>query len=345
MIRRVLVSQLALAALLVSFFPAAHAQDDKAKNPVSLYGLWLKYRKVGQDEFDAKQRFVVECFQEQETGNGIYVHQSGSLSVVAKSLFKGVEGSKAPLHMHCFELSVRPSDSKAKTPKYAVECFLDENSGNLIYLSETGSASVVPAKYVTQTKGKIKGYNRTHGLTLRVRKAGDKDWDKVTTKSYGIDVFEDLNNQNVIYVSETGAICVLPSATAGPSSGKGGKPEWKYGLDLRVRGVKEKEISKDSKAYGLEVFKDVDNGCMVYVVENGNVAVVPSKLAKFGELGKSKDPELKRGFNLGVRGLDEDKFTDNTKKTSVEVYQDENNGNLIYLSEHGQAAVVPAKED
>lgn len=343
MIRRVLTLQLGLTLLLFAFV-SADAQEEKTKPPVNKYGLTLKYRKHTEDEF-SKQKYTLECFQEEETGNGIYVCQTGALSVVPKGLFKGGDG-KGPLSQHGFAISVRPADSKAKQPSFGVECFLDENNNNLIYINEIGAISVVPSKHATATKGKIKGYTRTHGMTLRVRKAGDPDWEKPTTKSYGIDCFEDLNNGNVIYVSETGSMCVLPAATAGKSNAKGEKPQWQYGLDLKVRGPGEKTTTKDSKTFGMEVFKDGDNGCQIYVVENGNIGVVPSKLAKFiGEKEKSKDPELKRGFNLGVRGLDEDKFSEKTKKTGVEVYLDENNGNLIYLSENGQVALVPGKEE
>jgi len=344
MTRRVLVPQLALAVLLLGIV-YADAQDDKAKSPGNKYGLTLKYRKVGEAEFKKDQKYALECFQEEETGNGIYVSQTGALSAVAKSLFKGGDGKdKGPLSQHGFEVAVRPADGKAKAPEFGVECFLDENNNGLVYVTDTGSISVVPPKYAAATKGKPKGYSRTHGLNLRVRKAGDKDWDKPTTKTYGIDVFEDNNNDNVIYLSETGSVCVLPSATAGKSAGKGAKPEWQYGLDLKARAAAEDKPSKDTKAFGIEVFKDTDNGCMVYVVENGNIAVVPSKLAKFID-GKSKDPELKRGFNLGVRKVDEEKFTDKTRKLGVDVYVDENNNNLIYISETGGIAVVPGKEE
>jgi hypothetical protein len=268
------------------------------------------------------------------------------MSVVPKSQFKGGDGSKNPLSQHGFSISVRPSDSKAKTPSFGAECFLDENNNSLIYVDEIGAISVIPTKHAAATKGKPKGYSRTHGMNLRCRKAGDKDWEKPTTKKYGIDVFEDLNNNNVIYLSETGSMCVLPMALVGKSESDKKEPVWQYGLDLKVRGPGEKTTTKDSKTFGLEVFKDGNNGCMIYVVENGNIAVVPSKLAKFiGEKEKSKDPELKRGFNLGVRGLDEDKFTEKTKKIGVEVYLDENNSNLIYLSEHGTIAIAPGKEE
>jgi hypothetical protein len=49
-----------------------------------------------------------------------------------------------------------------------------------------------------------------HGLDLRVRKGGVPDFDKDTRK-YGIEVFRDDNNNNLVYISETGSIAVVPA--------------------------------------------------------------------------------------------------------------------------------------
>jgi hypothetical protein len=49
-----------------------------------------------------------------------------------------------------------------------------------------------------------------HGMELRVRKAGEADFNAKTQK-YGIEVFQDENNKNLIYISETGAIAVVPA--------------------------------------------------------------------------------------------------------------------------------------
>ncbi|MFN4260768.1 MAG: hypothetical protein ACK4RK_15835 [Gemmataceae bacterium] len=49
-----------------------------------------------------------------------------------------------------------------------------------------------------------------HGLDLRVRKGGQKDFDKDTPK-YGVEVFRDENNKNLVYISETGSIAVVPA--------------------------------------------------------------------------------------------------------------------------------------
>lgn len=58
---------------------------------------------------------------------------------------------------------------------------------------------------------------------------------------------------------------------------------------------------------------------------------------------KPKGPKWSHGLTLGVRKSNEDDFTKETKKYGIEVFRDENNGNLIYISETGAIAVVPGK--
>jgi hypothetical protein len=47
-----------------------------------------------------------------------------------------------------------------------------------------------------------------HGLDLKARPAGQLDWDKAT--KYGIEVFRDENNGNLVYITEKGYIAVVP---------------------------------------------------------------------------------------------------------------------------------------
>jgi hypothetical protein len=44
-----------------------------------------------------------------------------------------------------------------------------------------------------------------------------------------------------------------------------------------------------------------------------------------------------------ARRGDEPDFTKDTKKIGIEVFRDENNGNLIYVTEGGSIAVMPGK--
>jgi hypothetical protein len=55
------------------------------------------------------------------------------------------------------------------------------------------------------------------------------------------------------------------------------KPVWLHGLEFRVRKAGEADFTKDTKKYGLEVFKDDNNGNLVYISETGDIAVVPGK--------------------------------------------------------------------
>lgn len=58
---------------------------------------------------------------------------------------------------------------------------------------------------------------------------------------------------------------------------------------------------------------------------------------------KAKGPKWSHGLSLGARKSNEDDFTKETKKYGIEVFRDENNGNLIYISETGAIAVVSGK--
>ena len=59
--------------------------------------------------------------------------------------------------------------------------------------------------------------------------------------------------------------------------------------------------------------------------------------------GEPKAPTWKYGLNARVRTGEEANFNKGTRKFGVEVYLDENNGNLIYISETGSISVVPRK--
>lgn len=54
-------------------------------------------------------------------------------------------------------------------------------------------------------------------------------------------------------------------------------PEWKHGMELRVRKQGEPDFNKDTKKYGIEVFRDENNGNLIYISETGSIAVVPGK--------------------------------------------------------------------
>ena len=58
---------------------------------------------------------------------------------------------------------------------------------------------------------------------------------------------------------------------------------------------------------------------------------------------KVKAPVWLHGFNVKSRKASEYDFNKDTKKIGIEVYKDEENGNIIYVSEAGSIAVLPGK--
>jgi hypothetical protein len=72
-------------------------------------------------------------------------------------------------------------------------------------------------------------------------------------------------------------------------------------------------------------------------------ALVTQSVFVYGQSGKIKEPDWRYGLELRVRKAGEADFGPNTKKWGLEVFRDENTGNLIYMSETGSIAVVPAK--
>jgi hypothetical protein len=193
----------------------------------------------------------------------------------------------------------------------------------------------VPGVTSLAQENKVKAPESKYGFELRVRKAGEDKFDDKTRK-FGIEVFVDPNMNKVVYISETGSIAVLPAAKELPS-GKGKDPAWQHAMELRVRKAGEKDFTKDTKKYGLEVFRDENNGNLIYITETGSIAVVPGGAET---VAKSKAPEWKHAMELRARKAGEKEFTATTKAFGIEVFRDENNGNLIYITDVGTVAVL-----
>jgi hypothetical protein len=325
--------QLVLFLLLVAPFLPALAADGKP--PVNRHGLVLKYRKAGEDSFRATRRYALECFQE-ESGAGVYVSETGTVAVVAASLFRPGEGKeKAPLPQHGFELTVRRADGK--TARFGVECYLDENTGCLVYLTETGSIGVVAARHATPTRDKPKGAVLVHGLKVKARRPGDKE-----AKVYGIDVFQDHNNDNLIYLTETGSIAVVPRRLVNRETTSSQDAQWQYGFRVQVRPAGAKRSAKANR-YGVEVYRDANNGCLVLVTDRGSVAVVPSRLVRL-PAHKPRVPVPRPGMILAVRTAQEKDFTAASRKFALAVQADESSGQLVYVAQTGAVAVAAGEK-
>jgi hypothetical protein len=188
----------------------------------------------------------------------------------------------------------------------------------------------------TKEEGKVKAPDLRYGFDLKVRKAGEKVFTD-TTQKFGFEVYLDPNKNKVVYISETGAIAVVP-VPANLPTGKAKGPVWQDAMELRVRKANEGNFTKDTKKYGVEVYRDEDAGNLIYITETGSIAVVP---ATGSAKGKPEDPVWKFAMVLKARKAGEKDFTGSTKAYGIEVFRDENTNNLIYITDTGDISVLP----
>src|SRR5262249_5150147 len=145
------------------------------------------------------------------------------------------------------------------------------------------------------------------------------------------------------YISETGSIAVIPAKlTAKDDTGKG--PAWQHGLELAVRKAGEQKFTTDTKKYGIEVFIDENNGNQISITETGAITVVPAKFAKATAAGATQSPDWKAALELEVRKAGEKDFK-GARKFGLELYNDLNNGNNLYITETGELAAVNPKAE
>jgi hypothetical protein len=312
----------------------------QAKAPEWTHGLELAARKADEKEFtDKTRRFGGEAFLDPNRNALFYITETGALAALPAAGFTVPKEIKAPKWLGAMNLAVRKAGEKDfadSTKKYGVEVFRDETSGVLIYISETGSIAVVRGGAAGSAAKPVHLY----GYELRVRKGPEGDFTKDTQK-FGVEVFKDDATGTLLYLSETGAIAALP-AGPNPVSTETKKPDWMHGLGLPVRKAGEKDFTPSTQKFGVEVFKDDRAGNLIYIAEKGDLAVVPAGNFTRPE-EKTKAPTRLPAQEVRVRKSGEKEFTATTRKWGIEVYRDENAGNIIYNSEAGSLAVLPPK--
>jgi len=244
---------------------------------------------------------------------------------------------KSPESKHAMDLAARKAnqDKFADATKYGVEVYLDPNVDQFVCVTDKGVVALQPKAGWNEAKGKAPTWK--HAMNLRVRKAGEKDFDKDKTQKIGVEVYQDPNTGNLVYITDTGHVASIAGAAWAEAKGKA--PEWKLAMELPARKAAEKEITKDTKRYGVEVFNDPFTNHLIFIAETGSIAVVPGT-AKVE--GKVKDPVSKSAMSLAIRKAGEADFNDKTQRHGVEVFADPNTGKLILISEQGQIAVPQA---
>jgi hypothetical protein len=181
------------------------------KAPKWVHSVDLLCRKGGVKEWKDAQKFGIEVYRDGNTGNLIYICENGAIAAITEGDAK-LGDSKAPDWLHGLDLACRksnePSFSK-DTRKFGVEVFHDITTGNLIFISETGQLAVTAApKSLKAPTPNVKEPTWTHGLNLKVRKHGEKDFsDK--TQVFGAEAFRDENLGVTLYICEIGGIAAM----------------------------------------------------------------------------------------------------------------------------------------
>lgn len=345
MFARVRLTSPFVALLLAALFcvDASPSWAQKPKEIVWTHAFDLAVRKYGEAEFTKDtQKFGVEAFRDMNTDLGIYISQNGSLGIATGfETLKPAEKSRGPEWLTGLDLPARKAGEKEfskDTKVHAMEVFRDPNTNNWLYITE--KALVAASKAHVKSTASNKAPKWVHSVDLNVRKGGVKDWKEAT--KIGIEVYYDGNTSNLIYISETGAIAVVPSeGAAEPVKGPGKAPEWLHGLDLACRKHDEANFTKDTKRYGVEVFRDETNGNLILLCETGNLAVVKGLKDLKAPTPMVKQPVWQHGLNLKARKHGEAEFSEKTKVWGGEVFRDDNLGIVIYICENGSISALP----
>src|SRR5262245_37270155 len=73
-------------------------------------------------------------------------------------------------------------------------------------------------------------------------------------------------------------------------------PQWTHALDLKARKSTEPTFTDKTRTFGVEVFRDDNNGNGVYLVETGAIAVTPNFKNVAAPVADSKAPEWMHGL-------------------------------------------------
>lgn len=336
------LSASALLVLAAALTSTLHAQQ-KPKDLQWTHAFDLAARKFGEDKFTKDtQRFGVEVFKDNNNDLGLYVSQTGSVAAALGfgSIKPPIADNKGPDWLTGLDLPVRKAGEKTftkQTKVHSMEVFRDPNSDNWVYVTEKGMIATSASK--TKPTGTGTAPKWVHSFDLSVRKGGVKEWKDAA--KYGIEVYRDANTGTLIYICETGHVALAPEAT--PAKGEGKAPEWLHGLDLSCRRYNEPGFTKDTRKYGVEVFRDATTGNLVFICETGSLAVAPAAKDLKAPTANVKEPRWTHGLNVKCRAYGEKDFSDKTRVYGAEVFRDENVAATLYVSETGNLAAAPAK--
>lgn len=278
---------------------------------------------------------------------GLVVLAAGLVSLAGRPATALAQSTTpGPKLLYGHDLKVRPGGEKdfPKAIKIGVEWFqyeVVEGEGPTrrtvpftIGISESGWVSVYPA-------GPVGSDRNCRWLTahdLSVRKAGEAEFNQ-KTKVWGVELFQDLGTNRLIYAAESGSIAFAP-VPGNLVTEKG--PKWHHALEPKVRDL-EALTFENAKKIGLEVFKDENTSGLIYITETGAIATAAAP-PSMPEVKKVVAPIPLYGLVLRIRGAGETEFTAATQKVGLEIFEDPNANTLLYLTTTGSVAVAPKPE-
>jgi hypothetical protein len=216
----------------------------------------------------------------------------------------------------------------------AVETYFDKAAGKLYYATADRKGLAITEGPVPVTAADPIRPKWVRRFDLPVRGWDEKEFDKDTSKVV-VEVFRDASAKQLVYVSESGAMAVLPE----PAGAGKAEPRWLYRLQLRVRPAGETDFIRNYLKTNVEVYLHEPTGHLLYVGHNGALAVVPTKKPFLDP--KPKGERWSHGLELKARKFDQEKFDQGTRKVGVEVFADDNAEITLYATDSLTLAAVP----
>lgn len=322
-----------LVALLTALTVAAG--QPAASKQTWAYAHDVRVRKGGDKDFNKDTPKVgVEFFKDDAGGSLVALTQAGNLAVVPATL---IGNDKKAQWLFAHDLRARRNDEEKftkDTAKFGVEAFKDAASGTLMYVSEKAAVALADAPASVATDKEPKWH---HALILKVRPPKEEGW--ANARKFGLEVFQDGNTGGLIYVTEGGQIALAPAATTIPEPEKIKPPKNLHGLRLRVRKADEPNFGPTTREVAVEVFRDENTGGLIYISETGSIATVAAP----STVQSGQGAEWKHAMTLKARPGGVNEF-EKANKYGIEVFQDNNTGYLVYVSETGAIAVLAAKK-
>lgn len=229
-----------------------------------------------------------------------------------------------------------------ETRTVVARVFEDKKASRLFYLGEKNTL-IVPAPVAKLAGGGAAGKTSKwqRRLLLPIR-TFDQNVFGEEPKKIGVEVYRDEKTGHWVYVSHTGSLAILPPGKA-PAGKPAQEPTHLYRLQLKVRAASEKDFDTVFK-YGLETYWDESAGALIYVGEDGALAVIPlaAKPKTAQTVGTS---DWSHALDLKARKPGDNTFDQNTPIIGTEVYRDKNADTWIYATEKLQFAVVPGAKN